>query len=264
MLSRMVRLPVLDRGTAWTLAFWLFTYGVLSVRGRLLPTGPLDWLSAKRLFAISVGGLIFWLALRAQDRLAEESRTARVAIALVASILGSGVLLVARVGVQGSVDFDTASIADELRWLLLWNGYFIGWLGFYVVASQPRPARTPGTAPIDPGPEPEFWVHSHQRRVRVAAAAIERISAEGNYARIHAGADSGLVRMSLAQISAQLDPARYVRLHRSAICRRDVIAAVARQRSGAFIATLTDGTEVPVGRRLGATLLDEVRQRRGT
>lgn len=250
----------------WAAGFWIFTYALLSIRGRLLPTGPLEWLSVKRLVAISLGALVFWAALRLQERLQDGSGAARVASALVASAIGSAVLFAARVGMQGVVDFDTASLADEIRWLLLWNGYFVAWVGLYVVAARPAPAPMVSPpaeeAAASTDTEPAFWVDGHQRRIRIPAAAIERISAEGNYARLHAGADSGLVRMPLAQLAAQLDAASFVRLHRSVICRRDVIASVARQPSGAFVATLVDGTRVPVGRRLGAELLEEVRQRR--
>ena len=53
-----------------------------------------------------------------------------------------------------------------------------------------------------------------------------------------------------------LDPALFVRLHRSAIVRRDVIAGFARNPSGRWIARLADGNEQPVGRLYA----DQVRQ----
>lgn len=250
---------------AWALGFWTFTYVLLSVRGRLLPTGALDWFSPKRLVAISVGTFIFWAALRMQERLQDKHGAARIATAIVASALGSSVLLIARVGMQGAVDFDTSSLADEVRWLLLWNGYFVAWVGLYVVAMRPPLlSASPGPDFAATPPEPEFWMDSHQRRVRVPASTIDRIVAEGNYARIQSGSESGLVRMSLARIALQLDPRCFVRLHRSVICRRDSIASIARQPSGAFVATLIDGSQVPVGRRIGADLLHEVRIRRAT
>ena len=249
----------------WALGFWAFTYALLSVRGRLLPTGVLDWFSPKRLVAISIGALILWAALRMQERLHDRHGAARIATALLASALGSSVLLVARVGMQGVVDFDTSSLADEVRWLLLWNGYFVAWVGLYAVATRPVLLDAPAAPDAGATPqEPEFWVDSHQRRIRVPASSIDRIVAEGNYARIQAGTESGLVRMSLAQLAERLDPRCFVRLHRSVICRRDLLASVARQPSGAFVATLMDGSQLPVGRRLGADLLNEVRTRRTT
>jgi two-component system response regulator AlgR len=45
-----------------------------------------------------------------------------------------------------------------------------------------------------------------------------------------------------------LEPELFVRLHRSAIVRKDFIAGFTRNASGRWIARLADGTEQPVGR----------------
>jgi two-component system response regulator AlgR len=45
-----------------------------------------------------------------------------------------------------------------------------------------------------------------------------------------------------------LDPELFVRLHRSAIVRKDFIAGFTRNPSGRWIARLSDGVEQPVGR----------------
>jgi two-component system response regulator AlgR len=45
-----------------------------------------------------------------------------------------------------------------------------------------------------------------------------------------------------------LDPELFVRLHRSAIVRKDFIAGFTRNQSGRWIARLSDGTEQAVGR----------------
>jgi two-component system response regulator AlgR len=45
-----------------------------------------------------------------------------------------------------------------------------------------------------------------------------------------------------------LDPDLFVRLHRSAIVRKDFIAGFSRSASGRWIARLADGAEQPVGR----------------
>jgi len=60
----------------------------------------------------------------------------------------------------------------------------------------------------------------------------------------------------MAALEDGLDPALFVRLHRSAIVRRDSIAGFARNPSGRWIARLADGSEQPVGRLYA----DQVRQ----
>ena len=77
---------------------------------------------------------------------------------------------------------------------------------------------------------------------------IEWIQAEDYYAAVHARGKRYLIRESLATLEARLDPARFVRVHRSAIVR---LARVRELRStmGASTLVLRDGTRVPVSRR---------------
>ena len=92
--------------------------------------------------------------------------------------------------------------------------------------------------------------------VRIAARDIDRVSAERDYMRLHVGKRSWLIHHSMAALEEGLDPALFVRLHRSAIVRRDIISGFARNPSGRWIARLADGSEQPVGRLYA----DQVRQ----
>lgn len=94
----------------------------------------------------------------------------------------------------------------------------------------------------------EFWVPDLSGLVRIAARDIERITAERDYMRLHVGRRSWLIHHSMAALEEGLDPELFVRLHRSAIVRRDFIAGFSRNASGRWIARLADGNEQPVGR----------------
>ena len=94
----------------------------------------------------------------------------------------------------------------------------------------------------------EFWASDRSGLVRIAVRDIDRISAERDYMRLHVGARSWLIHHSMAALEDQLDPQRFVRLHRSAIVRRDFISGFARNASGRWVARLDDGNEQPVGR----------------
>ena len=94
----------------------------------------------------------------------------------------------------------------------------------------------------------EFWASDLSGLVRIASADIDRISAERDYMRLHVGKRSWLVHHSMASLEQGLDPALFVRLHRSAIVRRDFIDGFSRNASGRWIARLADETEQPVGR----------------
>lgn len=102
----------------------------------------------------------------------------------------------------------------------------------------------------------EFWASDMSGLVRIAARDIDRVSAERDYMRLHVGKRSWLIHHSMAALEDGLDPALFVRLHRSAIVRRDVITGFARNPSGRWIARLADGSEQPVGRLYA----DQVRQ----
>ena len=94
----------------------------------------------------------------------------------------------------------------------------------------------------------EFWASDRSGLVRIASADVDRISAERDYMRLHVGARSWLIHHSMASLEEQLDPALFVRLHRSAIVRRDFIGGFTRNPSGRWVALLNDQTEQPVGR----------------
>ncbi|HUG45396.1 MAG TPA: LytTR family DNA-binding domain-containing protein [Sphingomicrobium sp.] len=94
----------------------------------------------------------------------------------------------------------------------------------------------------------EFWASDLTGLVRIAASDIDRVSAERDYMRLHVGRRSWLIHHSMVALEEGLDPEIFVRLHRSAIVRKDFIAGFTRNQSGRWIARLADGSEQPVGR----------------
>ena len=106
-----------------------------------------------------------------------------------------------------------------------------------------------GAAPASSSPYlDEFWASDLTGLVRIATRDIDRISAERDYMRLHVGQRSWLIHHSMSALEEGLNPAEFVRLHRSAIVRRDFIGGFGRNPSGRWIARLADGTEQPVGR----------------
>jgi len=94
----------------------------------------------------------------------------------------------------------------------------------------------------------EFWASDLSGLVRIASRDVDRVSAERDYMRLHVGRRSWLIHHSMNALEEGLDPELFVRLHRSAIVRKDFIAGFTRNPSGRWIARLGDGTEQPVGR----------------
>ena len=94
----------------------------------------------------------------------------------------------------------------------------------------------------------EFWASDLSGLVRIAARDVDRVSAERDYMRLHVGRRSWLIHHSMTALEEGLDPELFVRLHRSAIVRKDFITGFTRNPSGRWIARLADGEEQPVGR----------------
>lgn len=94
----------------------------------------------------------------------------------------------------------------------------------------------------------EFWASDLSGLVRIAAQDVDRVSAERDYMRLHVGRRSWLIHHSMAALEEGLNPELFVRLHRSAIVRKDFITGFTRNQSGRWIARLADGAEQPVGR----------------
>ena len=78
--------------------------------------------------------------------------------------------------------------------------------------------------------------------------AIDWIAAAENYVELHVGAAQHLVHVALGTLEKSLDPARFVRVHRSAIVQVDRICAARPAQHGEYVLTLTGGATVRSGR----------------
>ncbi len=78
---------------------------------------------------------------------------------------------------------------------------------------------------------------------------VEWIEAAGVYATIHEGGREHLVRESLAALEARLDPARFARIHRSAIVALDRVIELRLDDRGGCRVVLRDGTLLPLSRQ---------------
>jgi two-component system LytT family response regulator len=84
----------------------------------------------------------------------------------------------------------------------------------------------------------------------IDAREIDWIEARDDYVGIHAGARLYEVRESLAALERRLDPARFARIHRSALVRLDQVREWRADPAGRdAVVVLRDGTELPVSRR---------------
>ena len=99
-----------------------------------------------------------------------------------------------------------------------------------------------------------FAVRERDRFVIVKAAEVDWIAAAGNYAEHHAGTRAHLVRATLADLEAGLDPAAFVRIHRGTLVRVDAIREVVPATHGDCDVVLRDGTTLRMSRRFRANV----------
>jgi len=83
----------------------------------------------------------------------------------------------------------------------------------------------------------------------VAASEVDWIEGYGNYARLHVGKATHLVRTTLSALEQELDPARFARVHRSAIVALDRVRELQSLGGGEYRVLLSDGTRVPMSQR---------------
>jgi two-component system LytT family response regulator len=77
---------------------------------------------------------------------------------------------------------------------------------------------------------------------------IDWIEAEGKYVRLHVGKESHLLREAISSLEAQLDPAKFLRIHRSTIVNIDRIRELQPWFHNEYRVILRDGTELMLSR----------------
>lgn len=123
----------------------------------------------------------------------------------------------------------------------------------HVLARPAAPAIAEAVAtaePLAPEPLPErFAVRRKGREVMVEVADIDWIEASGNYAVLHVGDETFEIRSSLTKLEGELDPKRFVRVHKSHVVNIARVVEVTPWVNGDWRIRLQSGAEVNLSRR---------------
>ncbi|HYE58631.1 MAG TPA: LytTR family DNA-binding domain-containing protein [Rhodothermales bacterium] len=121
--------------------------------------------------------------------------------------------------------------------------------------ASPGPAeRAPETAP-EPHPAPpegpvaRLMVRAAGRLVFVPVEDVVWIEAQGAYARVRLAGKAYLLRQTLGEVAATLDPAHFVRTHRSAVVNLDCVQEIITKERGRHLLRLANGDMVALSRR---------------
>jgi two-component system LytT family response regulator len=110
-------------------------------------------------------------------------------------------------------------------------------------------------------PSPErIVVRSGARVLFVDISHIDWIEAEGNYVRLHVGAESHLIRETMAAMEQRLGAEVFARIHRSRIVHVGRVKELRVTASGDYEAVLRDGTALGVSRMYRDKLQERLRR----
>jgi DNA-binding LytR/AlgR family response regulator len=86
-----------------------------------------------------------------------------------------------------------------------------------------------------------LWVPSQDGLERVDCSTIDKITAEGDYVRLHSNGHSWLFHATMRSIAERLEPDEFVQIHRSTIVRRDFVDRLVHKGRN-WVAKLHDGS----------------------
>jgi two-component system LytT family response regulator len=95
--------------------------------------------------------------------------------------------------------------------------------------------------------------------VPIRLADVHRLTAEDKYVRLHASDGEHVVRQPLRALEARLDPARFVRVHRSEIVALDAVTKLEPWTHGDALLVLVDGSTVVLSRTYREAFLERWR-----
>ena len=101
--------------------------------------------------------------------------------------------------------------------------------------------------PARPAYEEKFLIKSASRIFFVKAEEIDWIEAADYYVCLHVGGQSHLLRETMAEMEAKLDPAQFCRIHRSKIVNLQRIREV-QSHGGEYVVMLADDTTLRLSR----------------
>lgn len=105
-------------------------------------------------------------------------------------------------------------------------------------------------------PLSRFVARQGSRVYFVPVTDVEMIEGADNYVRLHVGTRTHLVRGTLRALEGRLDPAQFVRIHRSTMVRVDRIAGLEPAAPGTFAITMANGARIQSGRSYHARIRD--------
>lgn len=101
-----------------------------------------------------------------------------------------------------------------------------------------------------------LMIKSSGRVIFLRTGEIEWIEAEGNYLRLHAGREAYMLRETMNNLAARLDPDKFTRIHRSTLVNIERIKELQPMFGGDYVVILHNGTQLTLSRSYRDKLLE--------
>jgi len=108
-----------------------------------------------------------------------------------------------------------------------------------------------------------LMIKASSRVMLVKIDEIDFIEADGNYAKLYVGRKTHLLREKMNDLEGRLDPAKFVRIHRSIIVNLDRIKELHPHFNGDYVVVLEDGRQLRLSRTRREQLETRLRINRG-
>jgi DNA-binding LytR/AlgR family response regulator len=117
-----------------------------------------------------------------------------------------------------------------------------------VALARQRPQEAQASAP-------SFLVRDTSGQTQIRAAEIDWVEAQGNYAALHAGDRTHLVRQTMSEVEEKLIGAGFLRTHRSALVSLRVLRGIGRDDAGGLVVVLEGDGRAPLSQARKAAVL---------
>lgn len=114
--------------------------------------------------------------------------------------------------------------------------------------SQGAPAFDRLREALSTGPMTRLFVRSGGAIIPVSVATIAWFEASGDYVIAHAGRSRYMLHLSLNRLESKLDPAKFLRIHRTHLVNLDHVTAFRRHGKERLVAEMPDGAKLVVSR----------------
>lgn len=105
-----------------------------------------------------------------------------------------------------------------------------------------------------PGRLERILVRDRGRIFPLSLNEIEYLKADSKYTAIAARGQTFLVRIGISELEAQLDPARFIRIHRSALVNLDFVDSMKADDQSQLLIQMRDGTSLTASREASKVL----------